>query len=213
MKVNFNTVIPHPLNEAKFNENSVWNNCFEINNGQKVMLNASSGKGKSTFTYFLFGLRNDYKGKIFFNEQNIRDLSINDWVEIRKNKLSVVFQDLQLFPQLTVKQNLVLKNNLTNSFTEEEIFDFVAQLDIKDKWEQKCSVLSMGQQQRVAIIRALLQPFELLIMDEPFSHLDDENASGALDLINTISDKNKAGFILTSLEENVDFQFDKMLYL
>jgi ABC-type lipoprotein export system ATPase subunit len=87
------------------------------------------------------------------------------------------------------------------------------QLEIDNKWEQQCGLLSMGQQQRVAIVRALLQPFEWLILDEPFSHLDTENSQRALDLINKRSDELKAGFVLTTLGDDYNFSFDHELKL
>lgn len=213
MVIEFKDVLPYPLRDAQHDKQSIWKNNFYINHGQKTLLNAASGKGKSTFTYLLFGLRNDYEGEIMLNGQNIREFSLDEWIKLRKEKLAVVFQDLQLFPNLSVKQNLLLKNNLTATFTEDEIYQFVERLGLKNKWEQKCDLLSMGQQQRIAIVRALLQPFEFLILDEPFSHLDNENAKIALQFINEICDKNKAGFILTSLGNDTDFQFDKTLYL
>lgn len=142
-----------------------------LEKGEKVLLNATSGKGKTTFTFLLAGLRKDYSGEITFDGQNSKNFSPKEWATLRAQKLSFVFQDLQLFGELTVAENLQLKNQLTSTFTEEEIKAMVNQLGIGDKWQSTCNTLSMGQQQRVAIIRALCQPFDWLIMDEPFSHL------------------------------------------
>jgi ABC-type phosphate/phosphonate transport system ATPase subunit len=86
-------------------------------------------------------------------------------------------------------------------------------LDIENKWDQKCKVLSMGQQQRVAIVRALCQPFDLLIMDEPFSHLDRLNTSKCLELIDQRCNELEAGVMMTTLGEDYGFQCSKTLYL
>lgn len=199
MEIKFNSVLPNPLKDYPHSENSVWGNSFSVQLPKKVLLNASSGKGKTTFSNIIYGLRKDYTGTIEFDQRDIRTLSLQEWVDLRKVKMSAIFQDLQLFPKLTAMENLLLKNELTNHKSEQEIKQMMERLGIGDKTEQLCGTLSLGQQQRVAIIRALLQPFHLLIMDEPFSHLDEENASIALDMINEETDNNSAGYILTTL--------------
>src|SRR5690606_13275768 len=166
-----------------------------------------------TFTFTTVGIRKDYTGNLLYGDQDIRTFSPEDWASIRTTKIAVVFQDLQLFPSLSVKENLLLKNNLTNTFTEDELFIQLSQLGLQDKWNQRCGLLSMGQQQRVAIIRALAQPFEWLIMDEPFSHLDIENSQICLDMINTRANNIGAGFVLTTLGESHNFNYDYTLYL
>jgi len=213
MDIQFKKVNPHPLNAIQHSSESIWNSDFVLKSGTKVLLNASSGKGKSTFSGILFGLRSDYEGSILFGDKELKSFTKHDWTTCRVSKISIVFQDLQLFPELTVKENLELKNNLTNSFSLDEIQRFNQQLGIGDKWEQKCQFLSMGQQQRVAIVRALLQPFDWLILDEPFSHLDEENTTICLDLINQRCDALGAGFILTSLGSKHQFSYDHELKL
>ena len=84
-------------------------------------------------------------------------MRLNDWINLRKNKISVVFQDLQLLGDLTVIENLTLKNELTNHKTLSEIESMLTKLGIGEKKHQSCKTLSLGQQQRVAIIRSVLQ--------------------------------------------------------
>jgi ABC-type lipoprotein export system ATPase subunit len=213
MNIELNHIMPIPLSSIQHGEKSIWGSHIHLESGQKVMLNASSGKGKSTFTSILFGLRSDFVGKLVFDGRDSSTFSPEDWTELRKNKLSVVFQDLQLFPSLTVRENLMLKNQLTDTFTENELKEMLGNLGIENKWDQKCAILSMGQQQRVAIIRALSQPFEYLILDEPFSHLDVENSLIALDLIDKRCQQLNAGFILTSLGDHHNFSYNKELKL
>ena len=78
---------------------------------------------------------------------------------------------------------------------------------------QKCGTLSFGQQQRVAIVRALIPQFKFLLMDEPFSHLDKENTNLALDLILARCEQLNSGCLLTTLGDTYDNRLDKMLYL
>lgn len=213
MKLEMLNIIPKPLENETFSKDSIWGNSICLNHGQKVILNASSGKGKSTFSSIVYGIRNDYSGKLLYNGIDAFNLSKDYWTNYRKTFLSVVFQDLQLFPTLTVKENLLLKNNLTNTYSENQIFSFVSMLGLASKWEIQMQYLSYGQQQRIAIIRSLLQPFEWLFLDEPFSHLDEENTQKSLDLIHEEVEKRNAGFILTSLGSKHGYNFDVELKL
>lgn len=213
MKITLNKVLPTPLASIKHNEKSIWGNFIELNEGKRIMLNASSGKGKSTFTTTTIGLRNDYSGEITYDNQNISSFSPAEWAEIRQTKIAVVFQDLQLFPKFTVKENLLIKNRLTNVFSEIEIIQMLEELEIDNKWSQQCGILSMGQQQRVAIIRALIQPYIWLIMDEPFSHLDKANTDRCLNMIHERTINQNAGFVLTTLGEDHGYNFDYELNL
>lgn len=213
MDILFDKVMPYPLASIEHGSDSIWGKKFNLNTRSKVLLNASSGKGKSTFSSILFGIRTDFEGGLFFNNKNIKEFSNEEWTELRKSSIAIVFQDLQLFPDLTVEENLLLKNSLTNKFSVDEIKAMIDRLGIGDKWNQQCKFLSMGQQQRVAIVRALLQPFEWLILDEPFSHLDEVNSKICLDLINEICILNSAGFILTTLGSKHDFIYDDEIKL
>lgn len=213
MKITLNNVMPVPLASIRHGENSIWGNEIALESGKKIMLNAASGKGKSTFTFTTLGLRNDYTGVISYDGRDIKTFSPDEWTSLRRTAVSVVFQDLQLFPTLTVRENLLLKSNLTSSYSEEELQHQLSELGIADKWDQKCGILSMGQQQRVAIIRALAQPYKWLLLDEPFSHLDEENAQKCLQLIDKRTDELNAGFVLTTLGDNHQFSYDYTLYL
>jgi len=213
MTITFDNVLPTPLASISHSEASIWGNNVVFDAQKKGLLNASSGKGKSTFTGIVCGLRSDFSGTVFFDDQNVSNLSIDNWTTIRKEKIAVVFQDLQLFPDLTVQENLQLKNNLSNFRSEKELRDLLTRLEIEDKWQVPCGILSMGQQQRVAIIRALCQPFSWLVMDEPFSHLDERNKANCLQLIVEETTKQAAGFVLTSLDDDQRIQYDYELKL
>lgn len=213
MDILFDHVMPHPLAAIVHGPKSIWGDRIVLKSGHKIILNASSGKGKSTFSNTIFGLRTDYNGTIFYNDRNIQTLTVDEWVTVRQRKIATVFQDLQLFHNLTVAENLLLKNSITHFKTEAEIRQMLQQFEIDHKWNDSCGILSMGQQQRVAIIRALCQPFEWLILDEPFSHLDEANSRNCLALISRECDKQKAGFVLTSLDDDTTFPYDYELNL
>jgi ABC-type lipoprotein export system ATPase subunit len=124
-----------------------------------------------------------------------------------------LFQDLRLFPELTAYENVQLKNSLTNYKTEEEIVEWFVRLGIKDKLNQYVSRMSFGQQQRVALIRALCQPMDFLFLDEPVSHLDDDNGHVMAELITEEAQRQEAGIIVTSIGKRLDLNYDYVLKL
>lgn len=213
MNIQFKQVMPFPLASISHGADSIWGNSAQLETGKKILLNASSGKGKSTFSMTVFGIRKDYDGTILYDNRDIKTFSVDEWVEIRQRKISTVFQDLQLFHKLTVAENLQLKNQLTHFKSEQEIKAMLAELEIDHKWNDPCGLLSMGQQQRVAIVRSLCQPFHWLILDEPFSHLDERNSLRCLSMIDAECTRQKAGFVLTSLDDDSRFSYDYELKL
>lgn len=175
--------------------------------GKKYLLKANSGHGKSSILNFIYGSNLNFDGKIEFEDNN--DSILN----IRKLKLSYVFQDFKLFSRLTLWENIKIKNNLTNFKTDEDILMLIDQLGLLEKKDQLVETLSLGQRQRVAIIRSLCQPFDLLLLDEPFSHLDESNIEILTTIINQQLSNQKAGFIMTTLNNEYLFKYDKILNL
>jgi ABC-type lipoprotein export system ATPase subunit len=208
MQIEFQNVLPKPLVEIARTDESLWNSHVIFESGKRILLNASSGKGKTTFVHTLMGLRTDFSGVVLIDSKNTKSFNTDQWVELRQRKIAVVYQDLQLFPQLTVEENLKLKAELTGSFDIDFAKNKIEFLGLKEKWNQRCGLLSMGQQQRVAIVRALIQPFEWLVMDEPFSHLDQNNTNLCMQLINERCKEINASFILTTLDANDNLNFD-----
>ena len=96
---------------------------------------------------------------------------------------------------------------------EEQIRKWFEQLGIADKLKEKIGRMSFGQQQRVALIRSLVQPYEFLVVDEPISHLDDANAAIMGDIITTETKRQGAALIVTSIGKHINFQYDKILNL
>lgn len=199
MKIEFNSVLPHPMVDDNFSDNSIWKNHCILDSESNYFISSDSGKGKSTFLSYIFGLRNDFTGKITIDNQEITSFDDTQWSELRKNKLSILMQDLRLFPHLSVWENLLLKNNLTDHKTEEEILSMIQLFSLENKKDQLAGKLSLGQQQRIALIRSLLQPFDFILLDEPFSNIDDNNIEIAKRLILDECNKNNGSFIITTL--------------
>ena len=128
--------------------------------------------------------------------------------ELRTRVLSFMFQDLGLFPQLTAMENVQLKNRLTGFKSDAEIEAMLDALLPEGKKHQPVATLPLGQRQRVAAVRALCQPFKFILMDEPFSHIDSENARCVADMVMGEVGRQGAGLIVTALDAIDYFPFD-----
>ncbi|MDC0579995.1 ATP-binding cassette domain-containing protein [Bacteroidia bacterium] len=176
--------------------------------GKKYLIRANSGHGKSSLLNFIYGSNPNYDGKIKYND------ALNQQVfDLRQSKISYVFQDFKLFPELTIFENIQLKNTLTHHKTTTEINQMIDDVLLGHKKDTLVTKLSLGQRQRVAIIRALCQPFEFLLLDEPFSHLDNQNIQILTQLISQEIKSQNASLLMTSLGEDHFFSFDKILNL
>lgn len=191
----------------------VWHQDITFCKGKRYLIEAASGTGKSSLCSYIYGYRRDYQGIINFDERNIRSLSVDEWVEVRKQSLSILFQELRLFPELTALENVQLKNRLTNFKKKKEILALFAALGIAEKADEKAAKLSFGQQQRVAFIRSLCQPFDFIFLDEPISHLDDDNGNIMSHLLTEEAERQGAGILVTSIGKHIELNYDEVLKL
>lgn len=215
MTISLHEVVPIPLKEKLLNQVSdIWNSNIVFTTPEWVKIKAPSGTGKTTFIHSLYKLRTDFSGNIQWNNRNISTINTEELAVFRQQKISIVFQDLRLFSNLTAMENIELNRILQTPFCEKERITEMAQmLGIAHILHQPARLCSYGEQQRVAIIRALVQPFEWLIMDEPFSHLDKANASKAAALITMACKERNAGIIITDLHDDDHFHYTRKLAL
>ena len=213
MAIIFKNISPVYLEKEKVLRSEVWNNVVTIQQGKKVQVTAPSGSGKTSFVHFLYGLRSDYTGTITFEDNDLGRSTAEEISAIRQRKLSVIFQDMRLFPGHTLFENIRVKLELQPFHHESRIAEMAEQLGIATKLNQAAHKCSYGEQQRAAIIRALQQPFDYLLMDEPFSHLDDNNRAIAMRLILEEAEKRKAAIIMADLEPYAEFPGDQNLLL
>lgn len=211
--ITLNKVLPHVFSHVQGLVSDVWNEEITFRKGHYYLLEANSGKGKSTFCSYLIGYRRDFDGNILFDEQNINALTIKDWAEIRTRQVSYLFQELRLFPELTALENVLIKNNMTHFKTKAQILDWFEELGVADKVNIKIGQMSFGQQQRVALIRSLVQPFDFLLADEPISHLDDDNSNAMAQVLLREATHQGAGVIVTSIGKHLDLKCDKVVRL
>lgn len=208
-KIIFDKVVPHVFAAQNDLVSDIWNTEAIFEKDKLYLVEAESGKGKSTFCSYILGYRNDYEGSIMFDGMPTTGFKVKDWIGMRQKHLAYLFQELRLFPELTAWENVEIKNKLTKFKERKEIEEWFGMLGIADKMESKAGMMSFGQQQRVAMIRALVQPFDFILADEPISHLDDRNSAIMAEIMTTEAKKQGAGIIVTSIGKHMVLNYDK----
>ena len=193
-------LLPRVFRSSQVGSSGVWlQESVQFSRGCRVCVNAESGAGKSSLLNFVYGARTDYDGSIFFDSKSARSLSRAEWCDVRRRSLAYLPQEMRLFPELTVMENIHIKNRLTSHKSEQQILEMLDLLQVAHKADILAGKLSVGQQQRVAIVRALCQPFDFLLLDEPVSHLDRQNNLTAAQLVEREAAACGAGIITTSV--------------
>lgn len=211
--IHIKNMLPAVFSDRSDLHSDVWLKEFTFEKGKNYLVSAESGTGKSSLCAYIYGTRADYSGTCDYDGQDVRSLSQQQWCEIRRKSISYLPQELRLFPELTALENVMLKNQMNDFKTEIEILDLFRMLEIPDKVNSVTAKLSVGQQQRVAIIRALCQPCDFFLLDEPVSHLDERNNRLISSLIIEEAQRQGAGIIATSVGNNILIDFDKQLQL
>ena len=211
--ITLDNTLPYVFLQRTDIQSEIWRQNVSFEKGKTYLIEAQSGTGKSSLCSFIIGYRKDFSGKILFDGKDSRKLKVEDWIELRQRHISLLFQELRLFPELTAMENIEIKNSLTHHKTKQEILQWFEALGIADKKESPVRLMSFGQQQRVAMIRALVQPFDFLLADEPISHLDDENSRVMADIMMDEVNRQGAGLIITSIGKHMELNYDKKFSL
>ncbi len=211
--ISFQSVLPQVFSHREDLVSEVWRQDVTFRKGHLYLVEAESGKGKSTFCSYVVGYRHDYTGKVLFDSDDTMRYKCSDWVDVRMHHISHLFQELRLFPELTALENVEIKNKLTGFKSREDILRWFDMLGIADKADAKIGRMSFGQQQRVAMIRSLCQPFDFLLADEPISHLDERNSRIMADIMMTEAKAQGAGVIVTSIGKHMDLAYESIVKL
>ena len=215
--IQFNKVIPNVFvgSPPEGGPTDVWDQVLTFKRGESCLIEAASGRGKSSFCSFLYGLRKDFVGSIDYFSHEGETLHVTDamlW-EMRCRSIAMMFQEHRIFPELTAVENVMLKNQLTNYFTEQEIRERLSALGLEDRLDRPCQRLSIGQQQRVAFVRLLAQPADFILLDEPVSHLDIVNAELMGKMLRQRQMEEGAAVIVTSIGHRLPYDYDRILKL
>lgn len=198
-KIHLSGMLPRVFLSESIPDSDVWRGEVTFERGRFYLVEAASGGGKSSLCSYIFGARGDYEGSLMFDGTDASTLGMGQWQEFRRRNIAYLPQELSLFPELTALQNIEMKNSLTGWKTGEEIDGWLRMLGIWQRKDYPVGKMSIGQQQRVGIIRALCQPFDFILLDEPVSHLDGDNNRIAATMITEEARQQGAGIISTSV--------------
>lgn len=197
--ITLEAVLPVVFKGEPRRDSGVWLTDLRLERGRFYQVEAASGAGKSSLCAYIYGQRTDYEGRLLLGGTDARTLTPPRWQALRRRHLAYLPQELGLFGELTALENIRLKNALTGHATEEQIAAWLEMMGIADRAGWPAGRLSVGQRQRVALIRALCQPFDFILLDEPVSHLDERNNRIAARMVADEARRQGAGIISTSV--------------
>ena len=185
---------------------------YTFEQGISYGISGVSGSGKSTLLHILAGLEAPTKGKVFFDGNNLAQLSEDDYRFFLNNTIGLVFQDAYLLQELTVLENTIIKGLLRGTGFDvcaREGLDLLVQLGLEGLEHKKPSQLSGGQAQRVALARALYGNPGFVLADEPTAHLDENSAQVIIQLMIKYQKKSGCGLIVSSHDPRVLNQLER----
>lgn len=213
MTIHLEEVVPSYFEKDSISGSEIWGKKILFEQGTHVHIVAPSGSGKTSLMHFIYGLRKDYSGVLSYDTTNISGFDLEQFSTFRQNEISIVFQDMRLFMDQTIRQNIEIKRQLSPYHPPEKITEMANRLGIGSKLDRITNSCSYGEKQRVAIIRSLMQPFKYLLLDEPFSNLDDANRAKAMELLVEECQVRNASMIFADLKKLDFFEGQRILRL
>ena len=191
---------------------------LEIGRGEKVLLLGESGSGKTTLLSLICGFLSPISGDIFLNEQKLNDLKANKKDQFRSDNIGIIFQQFNLLPYANVIDNITLplyfSKNRDSRVTNhrETALNLCRSLQLSESTiAMQANKLSVGQQQRVAVARALIGNPSLIIADEPTSSLDASTQKKFLDLMFRQIEEHKSTLLMVSHDSSISNYFDRTI--
>ncbi|WP_396210956.1 ABC transporter ATP-binding protein [Flavobacterium sp.] len=187
---------------------------LKCNSSETLLITGNSGKGKTTLLHLLAGLLRPKKGDIILENTNIGLLSEKELDLFRGKNIGLILQQSHFIASLSVIENVVLASWLANGKkATQKAEKLLEELDLVNQKHKLPSQLSIGQQQRVSIARALINQPKLLLADEPTSSLDDENAMVVANLLEKLAKEYHAALVIVTHDKRLKDKFSNQLNL
>jgi putative ABC transport system ATP-binding protein len=196
-------------------KHAILNNLnLHVSNGEIIILFGKSGSGKSTLLNIISGIDVPDSGFVLIDGTDITKLSEKERTLVRRNKIGFIFQFFNLIPILTVKENLLLPLELTGTNKiEERINSILTEVGLANRENTYPDKLSGGEQQRIAIARALIHNPDIILADEPTGNLDYETGLQIVDLLDRVVKKKGKTMIMVTHSKDVIGLADKIYSL
>ena len=160
------------------------NISFEVEEGEFIAVIGPSGSGKSTLLHTIAGLEKPTNGQVYFYEKNMYEMSKKELTILRREKIGIIYQFYNLIPTLNTEENILLPLELDRKKIDKEKFDNIIKfLNIDNRRKHLPNELSGGQQQKVAIGRALMIEPKIILADEPTGNLDSKSSNEIIQLL------------------------------
>lgn len=187
---------------------------LKCNPSEVLLITGNSGKGKTTLLHLIAGLLRPKKGEIVIENTDISSLSEKQLDQFRGKNIGLILQQSHFIASMTVLENVVLASWLaTGKKAVAKAEKLLSELDLENQKHKLPSQLSIGQQQRVSIARALINEPKLLLADEPTSSLDDENAFKVAELLEKLSKEYKAALVIVTHDSRLKNKFSNQINL
>ena len=187
---------------------------MDLAKGSHQLILGKSGKGKTTFLHLLAGILAPSSGQIIIGAQDITNLKSRKLDHFRGRNIGLIFQRSYFVKSLTVKDNLLLAQKLAGKPEDlDHITKVLTQMNMEDKLHKMPSNLSIGEQQRISIARAVINSPELILADEPTSALDDENAICVAQLLEETANNCQANLIVVTHDQRLKDHFKNVIEL
>ena len=193
------------------NQNFIMPDLF-CQAGSTILVTGNSGKGKTTYLHILAGMLQPNSGEILIDNTDFTNLKGSKADKFRGKNIGVVFQKSHFIASLSVLENLEMASWLaTGKKHTKRAKELLNKLDILEQAHKQPSQLSVGQQQRVSIARALMNEPKVLLADEPTSSLDDKNADNVIELLESLSKEYKAALIIVTHDSRIKAKFTNQI--
>ena len=212
-EITLESLLPRVFAREELTYSEVWRRRVSFRRGGRYLVESASGGGKSSLAAFIMGARRDYEGHVLFDGRDASSFSIADWQEIRRTHIAYLPQELALFPELSAIDNILLKGEICGAVDMRRVDEWMRRLGIEERRDYPTGRLSIGQQQRVALIRSLCQPFDFILLDEPVSHLDEVNNRLAARIVEEDAMRQGAGIITFSVGNPLLIENPEKLHL
>jgi putative ABC transport system ATP-binding protein len=194
--------------------NAVDDINLSINQNETVLIKGRSGAGKSTLLNLMCGLIRPTYGKVMIDNMCISELSNDALSGLLLNRIGIIFQSFNLLPTYTVYENIeiaIVPRGLKTGLFSSRIMNFLEEFNLNDKAHQLPSELSVGQQQKVAIIRTLVKQPSIIFADEPTGSVDNETAGEILDFMMNLKREKKVTLVIAT-HGNIPENFADSVY-